>query len=281
MTSPLTLCFTATVNWDPGDNGQINADGSEVCYQDPDGQEDCEAFDNPSVDVGGRKIAGDVFYDRNGDGHRDEDEEVVSGVIVRTSTGLTATTSASEGYVLRTSSEPNISVTVEMSPGHVPTTPISENISSGTDIYTVDFGIYDGVCVRGMVFNDVDYTTYGIQDDNEPPLAGATVAASGGTSMTTDASGRFAVFAPAISPITITEIDPVGYTSVGAQTVCSEVEVIDSNTLCIRNPSAGTIYRGNTFGDVLLPSPLPLPRRLYLPIVLKGRGLALAPAGWP
>jgi len=45
------------------------------------------------------------------------------------------------GYVLRTSSDPTLSVTIEVPSGYVATTPISGEIPVGTGIYSVGFGI--------------------------------------------------------------------------------------------------------------------------------------------
>jgi Mg-chelatase subunit ChlD len=143
MTNPLPLCFTATVNLDPDYEGPINDSSSGFCYQNSDGQTICPpSFDNPTIIVRGRKIMGDVFYDVDASGDRDAGETGAPGVIVRTSMGLTTETNASGTYMLRTSSEPAISVTVEIPPGYVATTPISRDIPYGTGIRTaIDFGI--------------------------------------------------------------------------------------------------------------------------------------------
>lgn len=143
------LCFTATVNLDPDYEGPINLPGSGICYQGSDRQTICEEADNPTITVGGRKITGTVFYDVNGNGHRDVGEAGAPDVVVRAITetaGKTlilpsTTTDISGTFVLRTSSEPVISVTIEVPPGYVTTTPISETIPAATGIYSVAFGI--------------------------------------------------------------------------------------------------------------------------------------------
>jgi hypothetical protein len=84
---------------------------------------------------------GHVFYDVNANGHRDAGEAGAADVVVRTSAGVTTTTDVSGGYVLRTSSEPTISVAIQVPPGYITTTPISEDIPAATGTYTVDFGI--------------------------------------------------------------------------------------------------------------------------------------------
>lgn len=141
VSDPVVICFTATVNLDPNYKGPINLPGSGICYQDSEGQTICEEFDNPVVTVGGRKIAGHVFYDVNADGQRDTGEIGAPDVTIRTSTGVTTTTDVSGSYVLRTSSEPTISVAIEVPLGYAATTPTSEDISPVSGTYTVDFGI--------------------------------------------------------------------------------------------------------------------------------------------
>jgi Mg-chelatase subunit ChlD len=141
ISNPLSLCFTATVNLDPGYEGPINGPGSGFCYQDSRGRTVCDEFVNPPVVVGGRKITGHVFYDVDADGHLDADEAGAPDVVVRTSTGVTAVTGVGGGYVLCASSEPTIAVAVEVPPGYVATTPVSRNIPPATGVYTVDFGI--------------------------------------------------------------------------------------------------------------------------------------------
>lgn len=141
IADPAVFCFTATVNWDPNEEAPVNLPGSGICYQDAEGETICEEFVNPEIVVGGRKIVGHVFYDANENGQREAGEAGAPDVVVRTSTGVTTRTNASGGYVLRTSTEPAMSVTVDVPPGHDVTTPISEGIPASTGVYTVDFGI--------------------------------------------------------------------------------------------------------------------------------------------
>jgi len=141
ISDPLVLCFTATVNLDPNYDGPINLPGSGIRYQDSEGQMIDEEFDNPTVTVGGRKITGHVFYDVNVSGYQDAGEAGAPDVIVQTSTGVTTTTNLSGSYVLRTSSAPAISVTIEVPPGYVTTTPVSKAIPAATGSYSAMFGI--------------------------------------------------------------------------------------------------------------------------------------------
>ena len=247
ISDPAVICFTATVDLDPGYDDFINLPGSEICYQDPEGQTICEPFDNPTVTIGGRKIGGYVFHDANTDGQRDAGEVGVPDVVVRTSTGLTTATDISGSYVLRTSSDPAISVTIDIPPGSFATTPISRHVPPVSGTYLLDFGIYEDVCVYGKVFNDVNANG---QDDGEQGLAGATVTVDG-VAFTTGHSGTFFICAPLPDgPVTIIETDPTGYTSTVA-IGGTGVRVVDVNTLQIGNPVAGSIYDGNAFGDVL------------------------------
>jgi uncharacterized protein YegL len=141
VSDPAVLCFTATVNLDPNYGGETNLPGSGICYRDVGGQTICQEFDNPTVIVGGRKIMGHVFYDVNANGHRDAEEAGAPDIIVRTGTGAATTTDVGGSYVLRTSSEPTVSVTIEVPPGYATTTPTSEDIPAITGIYSVEFGI--------------------------------------------------------------------------------------------------------------------------------------------
>jgi len=246
ISDPAVICFTATVNLDPGYDDEINLPGSKICYQDSEGQTICEELDNPTVTVGGRKVMGHVFYDADTDGQRDAGEAGIPDVVVRTTTGLTTTTDISGSYVLRTSREPAISVTVEIPPGSRATTPISRHVPPLSGIYLRDFGIYEDVCVQGKVFNDVNANG---QDDGEQGLAGATITVDG-VAFTTGHSGTFFICAPLTDgPVTIVETDPAGYTSTVAIGGYG-VRVVDVNTLQIDTPVAGSIYGGNAFGDV-------------------------------
>jgi uncharacterized repeat protein (TIGR01451 family) len=246
ISDPAVICFTATVNLDPGYDDQINLPGSKICYQDSEGQIICEEFVNPTVSVGGRKVMGHVFYDADIDGQRDAGEAGIPDVVVRTSTGLTTTTDISGSYVLRTSREPAISVTIEIPPGSVATTPISRHVPPLSGTYLLDFGIYEDVCVQGKVFNDVNANG---QDDGEQGLAGATITVDGVAS-TTAYSGTFFICAPLTDgPVTIVETDPAGYTSTVAIGGAG-VRAVDVNTLQIDTPVIGSIYGGNAFGDV-------------------------------
>ena len=263
LSDPAVYCFTATVTWDPDDEGPTNLPGSGICYEDADGQTICQEFENPRVTVGGRKVTGDVYYDVNANGRPDPGEGGAPDVMVRTNTGVISRTNASGSFVLRTSNQPAISVTIAMPSGHLPTTPISHPIPSITGTYSNrDFGIYGGACMQGKVFDDVNANG---RDDDEAGLAGAKITASDGTTTTTGPSGIFTVCAPVgTGPVTVTERDPTGYTSTVALNGVG-VRIVDSNTLRVDNPDAGRMYAGNKFGDLRV-----IPRwSLYLPVFMR------------
>jgi Mg-chelatase subunit ChlD len=53
LSTPLTLCFTATVNLDSSYQGPINHPDSGFCYQDRTGETFCDKLNNPTICVGG------------------------------------------------------------------------------------------------------------------------------------------------------------------------------------------------------------------------------------
>lgn len=141
ISGAVRLCYTATVDLDPGYTGPTNLSGSQVCYQDTGEELVCSACVSPTITVGGRKISGRVFYDLNGDGQPGIDEEGAPGVIVRTQSGLTAETDAEGRYLWRTSSAPALSVSLDLPLGYLATTPLPQVVPAVTGIYTVDLGI--------------------------------------------------------------------------------------------------------------------------------------------
>jgi hypothetical protein len=131
----------AARSWTGIAEGPINDPGCGFYHQDSNGQAVYDEDVGPAATGDGRTITGHVFYDLNASGHWDAGEAGAPGVTVRTTTGLTATTDAGGGYELHTSSEPAMSVTIEIPPGYVATTPISVPVPAVTGTYTVDFGI--------------------------------------------------------------------------------------------------------------------------------------------
>ena len=144
VTNPFTVSFTATVNLDPGYAGVVNASGSSACYESPEGPT-CPGFENPTTTVGGRKITGVVFEDLDLDGNKGEGERGLPNQTVRAGPDLTATTSATGFYVLRTSRDPVLTVTVETPEGYIVTTPERAVPSSSGSHPGNDIGLYTGL----------------------------------------------------------------------------------------------------------------------------------------
>jgi len=141
VTNPLTLSFTATVNLDPKSKGPINVEGSETCYDGPV-ITPCQSFENPTATVGGRKIIGTVFEDRDHYGYFDEGENVLSDVVVTTSNGLISETDISGVYVFRTSAQPTLTVAISIPTNYFTTTSEITHILPLSGTYQWDFGLY-------------------------------------------------------------------------------------------------------------------------------------------
>lgn len=140
VSDPVKICFAATANLDPNYEGLVNLPGSGISYQGPDGEAVFQESENPPIAVGGRKIRGNVFHDWDENGSQGPGEAGIPGIVVSTSTGLFATTNTSGTYVIRTSDEPALSLTIEVPSGYVATTPTTAHVPVLTGIYTVHFG---------------------------------------------------------------------------------------------------------------------------------------------
>ena len=141
-------------SWTRIGEGPIGDPGCSFYHRDSNGRAVYGEDVGPAVTGNGRTITGYVFYDLNASGDWDPEKAGAPGVTVRTSTGLTATTDADGGYELHTSIDPAMSVTVEIPPGYVATTPISVPVPAATGTYTVNFGI------RVAVYLPVVATSY-------------------------------------------------------------------------------------------------------------------------
>ena len=148
----------AVRSWTGIGAGPISDPGYGFRHQDSNGHPVYDADVGPAYTGDGRIITGHVFYDLNANGDRDPGEAGAPGVTVRTSTGLTATTDASGGYELYPSSESAISVTIEIPPGYVATTPVSALVPATTSTYTVDFGIRVAVYLPFVVTSHLSST---------------------------------------------------------------------------------------------------------------------------
>jgi len=135
--------------------------------------------------------------------------------------------------------------------------------ATGTAIPDQDFGLFNGSSVSGRVFND-NGITGGIANDGQ--MNGMEVGLSGvqlqvtcpsSTALCdttfTDGSGvyRLWILAGSGGPISLSEINPSGYLSTGAQVtgVPSGTYDRDTDTMAF-SPVAGTRYTGVDFGDV-------------------------------
>jgi uncharacterized repeat protein (TIGR01451 family) len=145
VTDPFVLSFTTTVHLDPKYNGPINASGSEICYDGPV-ITPCQAFENPTTTVGGRKVTGSVFEDLDRDGVLDTGEEdILSGIQLTASNALTSVTDISGVYVFRTSDRPTLTVAVRVPPNFIATTSEITQIPPFSGTYQWNFGLYTGL----------------------------------------------------------------------------------------------------------------------------------------
>jgi len=179
-----TVSFTTTVNLDPPHAYQVNATGSQICY---DGAviTPCEEFENPTATVGGRMVTGVVFEDLTQDGHFDGNEGVLSGARVTASNGMTCETDSDGVYVFRTSEEPALDVALDVPDEYIATTSPVFYIDPVSGTYPdKDFGVYpvlDGISLTLLGMNpkpqyhdDSTTITYKVvnRDPDDPVLSG-------------------------------------------------------------------------------------------------------------
>ena len=211
---------------------------------------------------GAIRIEGKVFFDFD-NSRTDNGEPGIAGVPVSASGGTATTTDSNGRFVLFAPSNAGpVNITETNLPNYVSTIALTvTGVSyvnndqlrvnapiSGTTYSGLEFGDKgESIQFDGVVFNDVNADG---SDGGDPPLGGARVMATGGTSMTTGLNGAFTVYAPSSAgPITITEIDPAGYVSTIASAGSISVTAVDANHLVIASPVAGVTYTGNKFGD--------------------------------
>lgn len=143
---------------------------------------------------------------------------------------------------------------------------LSRQARLSTDLAPVNFGLFNGSSISGLVFQDSGLlgatANDGIQQPTEPPLAAATVralSASNGTVLdatATAANGSFTLWVPASasgSSVRIVETNPGHFVSIAGQ-VGTTVSVggsydrtLDAVTF---NHSSGAVHTGLLFADV-------------------------------
>ena len=184
-------------------------------------------------------IDGTVFEDINQDGIKGAGEGGIGGVLISLDTGVETRTNEN-GYYSFIAEQGNYTVVETDPPGHSSTTPNarSATITAAGDTVTVNFGDYAGP-VYGMLEGYVylDENEDGVRNIGEEGLPNVTLKVSNGDSTMTNANGYYRFnLEPAI--YSITERDPIGYTSTTVNTY--ENIVITADTTVIRD-----------FGDIL------------------------------
>lgn len=199
-------------------------------------------------------VYGTVFDDENHDGLQGGGEIGLPGVTISSTAVFSISgpveTSEYGQYSVPFEGEGTVTLEETNPAGYVSTTPdvVQVEVQSGSSQGSpVDFGDYMGVKVEGRVFDDLNANG---QDDSEPGLAGAQVSLSSGMSTLTGPSGDYLLYGPPGETITITEQNPADYVSTGA-IPGSGASYFDDDTLVVAAPTAGQVYDGNLFGDVL------------------------------
>jgi uncharacterized repeat protein (TIGR01451 family) len=160
-------------------------------------------------------VYGTVFDDIDGDGTQDPNEPGLAGANVSLDGSDNITTDTLGIFSFKTNVT-GFHILREVNPaGYRSTTPDQVNISViPGHSYRVDFGDTDNPLtstIYGTVFND--YDTDGVQDANEPGLAGANVSLDGSDNITTDATGKYSLVTGTAGLHTVKEVDPDGYRS--------------------------------------------------------------------
>jgi uncharacterized repeat protein (TIGR01451 family) len=233
-------------------------------------------------------ISGLVYIDTDHDGTLDVGETAYStaptlyaklflspsgtavSVVTVTSGIFTFPAQATAGtYTIHLSTNNLLTSSVEIPPpGYVET----QNAGGYTFAYTsggltgINFGLYSGSKVSGLVFNDNGagggVAGDGIQNGSEVGIPGATVselASSGGTcttavcQMTTASDGKFTLYIPSGQALAVlARTATVGYVAVMGKPGTTGGTWAASPEAVTFTPVAGTVYTGVTFGEVYL-----------------------------
>lgn len=163
-------------------------------------------------------IQGVVYEDRNGNGSQDSSEPGVGGVVITRGDGATTTTSANGSFKYSNVTPGNYTVRMTVPAGYFAAgdTEHQANVING-GAAQANFRLLAKGSIQGVVYQDLNLN--GVQDNDEPGVAGVTVTrGTGGPSTTTDANGSylFGDVPPGSYPISI--VLPNGYFSQGSTT---------------------------------------------------------------
>ena len=232
--------------------------------------------DTDRVDV--TSFIGTVFDDLDVDGSWDLNEPGLAGITVTMASGLVGSPEAqvtnpwgqygftidTVGTYTVTESDPDGYVSTNAIPG-APAVERADNNTLRTTVATVgaDLGnnlfgdvlAGDAITISGTVWDD-DGTGGGtagdgVRNGGEPGLAGAVVSLDTGMTQTTALDGAFLLYGPPNAAITVTEKNPAGYVSTGAEALGLGADVVDDDTMTVSGLSAGESSIDNRFGDVL------------------------------
>lgn len=184
-------------------------------------------------------IMGTVYADANMDGIKGMSEAGLPGVLISLDSGEEVQTNSAGRYSFIATQGNYIVVETDPS-GYTSTTPnsVGAAIVAQGDTVVIDFGDYAGEVygtLEGYVF--LDDNLDGVRSTGEEGLPNATIRVSSGDSTKTNASGYYR-FNLTPGTYSVTEADPVGYTST---TVNTYVDIpITADTTVVRH-----------FGDML------------------------------
>lgn len=226
---------------------------------------------------------GTVFEDQNVNGARDQTEPGLEGVQVNLTAGddpvtpnISNLTTVWGYYTFLIGETGNYTIHAQNLNGYVSTAAIPGSatvtrVDADTFRITVanvggisctliepmeygenDFGdvlVTDVITVSGRALNDTNAD--GLLE-GEPGLAIANVSLDTGLWQTTGGDGNYLLYAPAITPFNITEMNPAGYVSTNATPGDPNVTKINNDTLRVGAAlPAGTVLGNNLFGDTL------------------------------
>jgi uncharacterized repeat protein (TIGR01451 family) len=226
-------------------------------------------------DFRGIRVTGQVFDDTDVDGVKDIAESGVPSATVAAngnsvSTGATGVFTLyarvfDSNPILLTETDPEGYVSTNAIPGpgliKANTSALTITNPIAGNHYTGDFGDVQAsnvITISGQVWEDngacPGCLANGQRDTGEGGLPGAVVSLSSGLSSTTGTDGNYALYAPAMQAITVTEHNPVGYFSTDALPGPVNATRIDRDTIVISPLASGLTSPENYFGDVLISS---------------------------